>query len=114
MFRATSSEKIKYPLVPDPTAPDMWTIAKPCPAYRIHYRYSWWGDQRYIQATVYQCTWYGDRRISCIYGITARAAYRDAHRAIRAFEKYGCVNYTQAKDPVRKRRIKVGAEVGLR
>src|SRR5579859_6091769 len=87
LFRATSYEKIKYPLVPDPAAPDLWTIAKPCPEYRIHYRYSWWGGQRYIQATVYQCTWYGDRRVSCTYIVTAKAAYRAAHRAVRTFQK---------------------------
>ena len=114
MFRATSLEKINYSLVPDPTAPDVWTSAKPCPEYRIHYRYSWWGDRRYIQATVYQCTWYGDRRISCTYSVTAKAAYRAAHRAVRTFEKYGTVNYTPANLAVHKHHRRVSDAVGLR
>src|SRR5215472_1346566 len=97
MFRATASEKIAYPLAPKPIAPDGWIIpTRPTPSYRILYRYSWWGGQCYIHASVSQITWYGDRLILSAYRLTARAAYRTAHRAIRAFERYGNVNYSHA------------------
>jgi len=105
MFRATSCEKIQYPLAPKPVdakAPDVWIIPRrPTPAYRVYYRYTWWGGQRYIQASVYQVTWYGDRLILSARRLTAREAYRAAHRAIRAFEQYGTVNYSAAPWRVR-------------
>lgn len=102
MFRATSSEKIAYPLAPKPTVPDGWIIpTRPSPAYRVQYRYAWWGGQRQIHAGVYQITWYGDRLILSAHRLTARDAYRTAHRAIRAFERYGNVNYSHAPSRVR-------------
>ena len=107
MFRATSSETITaqpYHAAPHPgIAADGWTLARPPFKYRVHYRYTWWGDRRYVRASVYQCTWYGDRLTFSANRTTAKAAYQAAHRAIRAFDRYGDVRYTQAPSPVPKR-----------
>lgn len=120
MFRATSLEKIANPLAPVPTVPNSRDIpyaselatrrsdgrvvpTRPTPAYRVHYRNALWGGQRYIQASVYQIMWYGDRLILSAHRPIARAAYHVAHRAIRAFERHGTVNYTGGRASVRER-----------
>jgi len=103
IFRATSYETINYlPARPYHAAPhpgvaaDVWTLARPQPEYRVHYRYTWYGDRRYIRASVYQHTWYGDLLIFFTHRATAKGAYHAAHRAIRAFDRYGDVNYTHS------------------
>jgi len=103
MFRTNPVETLRESTRPGrSTAPDSWFIPRrPDPAYRIHYRYSWWGNQRRICASVYQVTWYGDRLLLSTYRTTAKSAYRAAHRAIRAFERYGNVNYCHAPNRVR-------------
>jgi len=67
----------------------MWTLGTD-PQYQVRYRYCWWGLERYVSATVSLRNW---GTLYVIRATSARAAYKSAQRAIRAFQNYGDVEY---------------------
>ncbi|MHB8627802.1 MAG: hypothetical protein ACYDBJ_10255 [Aggregatilineales bacterium] len=81
---------------PDPTKLVFWKHVNPppAPAYHIRYHYSWWGGERYVQADVYTGTRYGNWLLLSAMDPCAKAVYRAALRAIRAFDRYSDVNYS--------------------
>ena len=89
---------------PDPTKLAFWKHVKPppAPAYHVRHHYSWWGDERYVQADVYKCTRYGDWLLLSAIDPSVKAVYHAAHRAIRAFDRHSEVMYTPSTTPKRR------------
>lgn len=69
----------------------MWAFGQP--QYTVTYKYARWGNTRKIRAVVRLSNWgvlfIADRS-------TVREVYKAANRAIRAYTRYGNVNYRPA------------------